>query len=124
MHRSLVYNEGAITKRMNDMQETMRHTVSGNKIAIEMLTNRFTQDLVSVIKNNYPFKMLFEYNEIEFNLRQIKMIDSSSIGFLFDLHNKIQANNPSAKLIITVGDNKDLKELLHKFQVDLLLNVQ
>lgn len=104
--------------------EQFRHTVEDDKIIIEMLTNRFTHDLVHVIKNAYPFNMLFGYNAVEFNLRQVKMIDSSSIGFLFELHNKLRANNSNSQLIVSVGDNNELKDLLHKFQVDLLLNVK
>lgn len=106
------------------MQELLHHTVNGDTITIEMLTNRFTHDLVNVIKNTYPFKMLFDYKQVEINLRQVKMIDSSSIGYLFELHNKLRANNEKANLVVAVGDNKELKDLLHKFQVDLLLTVK
>ena len=105
------------------MEDRIQHTISGRNIVIEVLTNRFTHDLVNVLKNKYPLKMLSNYSTIEFNLRQVKMIDSSSIGFLFDLHNKLKALNPAAQLEISVGDNRDLRELLHKFQVDLLLKV-
>ncbi len=105
------------------MHDKVRHTINGDSIVIEMLTNRFTHDLVHVLRNTYPVNMLQEYNTIEFNLQQVKMIDSSSLGFLFDLHNKLHTNNKST-LVIAVGDNTDLKELLHKFQVDLLLKVK
>lgn len=105
------------------MEDQIQHTVSDKKITIEILTNRFTHDLVNVLKNTYPVKMLAAYNVVEFNLRQVRMIDSSSIGFLFDLHNKLKAHESGAQLEIAVGDNKDLHELFHKFQVDLLLKV-
>lgn len=105
------------------MHDNVRHTINNDSIVIEMLTNRFTHDLVHVLRTTYPVSMLREYNTIEFNLQQVKMIDSSSLGFLFDLHNKLNTNNKST-LIISVGDNADLKELLHKFQVDLLLKVK
>ena len=105
------------------MQDQVHHIVDGDKIVIEILTNRFTHDLVNVIKSTYPYKMLFDYRKVEFNLSKVKMIDSSSIGFLFELHNKLHANNDKAELVIAVGDNTELKDLLHKFQVDLLLKV-
>ena len=106
------------------MQDQLQHTITGDKIVIDILTNRFTHDLVNDIKNTYPFRMMFDYKEVEFNLRKVKMIDSSSIGFLFELHNKLHVNNEKSNLVISVGDNKELKDLLHKFQVDLLLNVK
>lgn len=105
------------------MHEKIKHTINGNIIVIEMLTSRFTHDLVHVLKNDYPINTLHDYEVVEFNLEGVKMIDSSSIGFLFDLHNKLKSSNKSS-LIISVGENRDLKELLHKFQVDLLLTVR
>lgn len=104
------------------MQDKVQHSTSDDKILIELMTNRFTQDLVHVIKNTYPYTMLFEYKTVELNLRQVKMIDSSSIGFLFELHNKLLSNNTN--LIVSAGDNAELRDLLHKFQVDLLLHIQ
>jgi ABC-type transporter Mla MlaB component len=104
--------------------DKLKHKVEGNKLTIELLTNRFTHDLVHAIRNDYPATLLNDYTIVEFNLRQVKMIDSGSIGFLFETHNKLKAKDPASELIIAVGDNKDLKELLHKFQVDLMLTVK
>lgn len=106
------------------METKLKHKIENDNIIIDVLTNKFTHDLVHSIKTEYPFSFLYGFKYIEFNLRPVKMIDSSSIGFLFDLHNKIKANNKDAELIISVVDNNDLRELLHKFQVDLLLNVK
>lgn len=103
------------------MHEKVKHTINNDGIVIDMLTNRFTHDLVHVLKNEYPLNMLQNYPTVEFNLQQVKMIDSSSLGFLFDLHNKLRNKS---NVVISVGANNDLKELLHKFQVDLLLTVK
>lgn len=103
------------------MHEKIKHTINNDSIVIDMLTNRFTHDLVHVLKNEYPLNMLQNYPTVEFNLQQVKMIDSSSLGFLFDLHNKLRNKS---NVVISVGANNDLKELLHKFQVDLLLTVK
>jgi ABC-type transporter Mla MlaB component len=104
-------------------EEKISHTIQDKAIVIELLTNRFTHDLVNVIKDTYPLNMLYDFNTIEFNLNKVKMIDSASIGFLFELHNKLQTSN-DANLIVSVGDNSELRDLLHKFQVDLLLTVR
>lgn len=106
------------------MEDKITHTVEAETLVIEMTTNRFTHDLVNELRNKYPLTIITNYKRVEFNLRHVKMIDSSSIGFLFDLHNKLKAHSTNVQLIIAVGDNTELKDLLHKFQVDLLLNVQ
>lgn len=105
------------------MQDKVKHSINNDQIEIEMMTNRFTHDLVNILKTTYPVSMLQNYTIIDFNLQEIKMIDSSSLGFLFELHNKLRSNNKS-QLIVSVGDNNELRELLHKFQVDLLLTVR
>jgi len=107
-----------------DMADTVRHIIDGDKFIIEMMTNRFTYDLVEKLKTLHPFDEMCKFNTIEFNLEQVKMIDSSSIGFLFELHNKLRNEYSNVALVISVGKNKELKSLLHKFQVDLLLNIQ
>jgi len=107
-----------------DMSDTLRHTIDGDKFIIEMISNRFTYDLVEKLKTMHPFAEMGKFNTIEFNLEQVKMIDSSSIGFLFELHNKLKDDYKNVTLIISVGKNKELKSLLHKFQVDILLNIQ
>lgn len=106
------------------MDDKFKHTVSGDKLTIEMNTHKFTQDLVSNLSSAYPYSAIATYKTIEFNLEQVKMIDSSSLGYLFELHNKIKAENEDGSLILSVGSNHELKDLLHRFQVDLLLNVQ
>lgn len=106
------------------MHENVKHTIHGDTLTVEMLTSRFTHELVTAIKTEYPLQTLATYKVVEFNLDKVKMIDSSSIGFLFDLHNKLKTNNEGSKLVISVGKNQDLRDLLHKFQADLLLNVK
>lgn len=106
------------------MQDKVKHAVHGDTITLQVLTNRFTHDLVTVLKAEYPLSELSPYKIVEFDLNGVNMIDSSSIGFLFDLHNKLKGNDKDSKLVINVANNKDLKDLLHKFQVDLLLNVK
>jgi ABC-type transporter Mla MlaB component len=106
------------------MDDKIRHQVVGEKFIIEMITNRFTHDLVSLINTTYPYSHLSTFKVVEFNLEQVKMIDSTSIGFLFELHNKFKADLGHARLIISVGSNSELKDLLHRFQVDMLLDVQ
>jgi len=107
-----------------DMNDTVKHIIDGDKFIIEMKTNRFTYDLVERLKNLHPFAEMCKFNTIEFNLEQVKMIDSSSIGFLFELHNKLKNEDSKVALVISVGTNKELKGLFHRFQVDLLLNIQ
>lgn len=106
------------------MEDKITHKVEAETLVIEMTTNRFTHDLVNELRTKYPLTIITNYKCVEFNLRRVKMIDSSSLGFLFDLHNKLKAHPGAVKMIIAVGDNVELKDLLHKFQVDLLLNVQ
>lgn len=106
------------------MSEKVKHTVDGKKFIIEMVTNRFTYDLVSHLSSSYPFSQISLYNIIEFNLEQVRMIDSSSIGYLFELNDKLKSDSTDRELIISVGKNHELKDLLHRFQVDLLLNIQ
>ncbi len=106
------------------MEDKITHSINAETLVIEMTTNRFTHDLVNELRNKYPITTITNYKCVKFNLNRVKMIDSSSIGFLFDLHNKLKADSGNVQLIISVGDNVELKELLHKFQVDLLLNVQ
>ncbi len=106
------------------MEDKIKQTTQGDRFIIEMMTNRFTHDLVSHIRSKYPITAMSDYNCIEFNLQQVKMIDSTSIGYLFELHNKLKSGASDSELIISVGGNNELKDLLHKFQVDLLLNVK
>lgn len=107
------------------MDDKYRHKIDGSKFIIEMNSHRFTQDLVSQISKTYPYSSFSMYNVIEFDLQQVKMIDSSSLGYLFELHNKLSAETEQQKeLIVSVGSNHELKDLLHRFQVDLLLNVK
>lgn len=103
-------------------QDSFKQTIIDNKMVMEITTNRFTYDLVYNIKELFPINTLLSYNFIEFNLEQVKMIDSTSLGYLFDLHNKLKNNN--AKLELVVGSNHELKDLLNKFQVDLVLQIR
>lgn len=106
-----------------DINEIVRHIIDGDKFTLEMNTNRFTFDLVDKLKSLHPFDEICKFNTIEINLEQVKMIDSSSIGFLFELNNKLKKEKTDFTLIINLGSNKELKNLLNKFQVDLLLNI-
>ena len=106
------------------MEPTFTHTIDNDKFIIEFCTNRFTHDLVIKLTTEYPYADLSVYHTIQFNLEQVKMIDSSAIGYLFELHNKLKAEEETHALIISVGSNHELKDLLHRFQVDLLLNIQ
>jgi ABC-type transporter Mla MlaB component len=106
------------------MDTKLTHRVDGDKFIIEVNTNRFTQDLVSRLTNSYPHSELTSFNTVEFNLEQVKMIDSSSLGYLFELNNKLKAEDSTNSLIVSVGKNNELKDLLHRFQVDLLINVK
>ncbi len=105
------------------MEEKVKHSISDDAIEIQMMTNRFTHDMVSMLRTTYPLSMLQRYSVIDFNLQEVKMIDSSSLGFLFDLHNKLRDNNKS-QLIVSLGENNELRDLLHKFHVDMLLTVR
>lgn len=105
-------------------QDQVRHSIDGDKFSIEMNTNRFTYDLVDILKNLHPFDEISKYNTVEINLEQVKMIDSSSIGFLFELHNKLKNEKSEVTLIVNLGNNTELKKLFHKFQVDLLLKIK
>ena len=107
-----------------ETNDSVKHQIDGNKFVIEMATTRFTYDLVEIVKTLHPFDEICKYNTIEFNLEQVKMIDSTSIGFLFELHNKLKNESTNVTLVISLGNNKELKSLLHKFQVDLMLNIQ
>ena len=106
------------------MDTKLSHTVDNDKFIIEFKTSRFTHDLVGQLSASYPYSEISNFNIIEFNLEQVKMIDSTSLGFLFELNNKLKAGNEGQQLVISVGKNNELKELLHRFQVDLLLNVK
>lgn len=106
------------------MADKIKHRVDGNRCTIEMLTNRFTHDLVTQLRNEHDSNELIGYDAIEFDLQQVKMIDSTSIGYLFELHNMLKSNGKENSLIIAVGGNNELKDLLHRFQVDMLLNVR
>jgi ABC-type transporter Mla MlaB component len=106
------------------MDNNFTHSISGNKFTLEMKSHRFTQDLIHSIASEHPYTKLKEFATVEFNLEQVKMIDSSSLGYLFELHNKLISEEQKCCLVISVGNNHELKDLLHRFQVDLLLNVQ
>lgn len=106
------------------MNDKIKCTTDGDKFIIQMISNRFTHDLVSHINSCRSYDDFANFNTIEFNLEQVKMIDSSSIGFLFELHNKLKTDNQTKQLILYVGKNQELKDLLHKFQVDMLLTVK
>lgn len=106
------------------MDDKVKHRIDGDKFVIEMTSNRFTHDMLSHINSSYPYSNMSNFNSVEFNLEQVKMIDSTSLGYLFELNNKFKADEQHNKLIISVGANNELKDLLHRFQVDLLLNVK
>ncbi len=105
------------------MSDKYTHTVTDNILTIELLTNRFTHDLVHLMQNEYPIDFLNNHANVIFDLQAIKMIDSTSIGYLMELHNKFSESDKS-QLEISVGDNSELKDLLHKFQIDMVLTIR
>lgn len=106
------------------MEPLFTHTIDNDKFIIEFCTNRFTHDLVSKLTTEFPYSEISAFHTIQLNLQQVKMIDSSAIGYMFELHNKLKAEEETHALVISVGSNRELKDLLHRFQVDLMLNVQ
>lgn len=106
------------------MSDKFQDREDQDKFVIEILTKKFTHDLVSDLRSIYSFQDFSKYKRIVFDLSKVKMIDSTSIGFLFEIHNKLESVSSNTAMSLYVGDNEELRTLLHKFQVDLLLTVE
>lgn len=101
--------------------DEINHKISDGNFEIQISTNRFTQSTVSKLSDRYPYSDVASFKTLEFNLEQVRMIDSTSIGYLIELNNKLKADPAAAQLVLSLGSNSELKELLRRFQIDKIL---